>query len=444
MVVRWFFILILGFMSLATLYGEKRVYSIVSAVNVRKAPSLKAQVIDKLRHGTWVEKKGEPNSHWVEIETPTGEKGFVFSRLVTDRWIKIYKRERKVFLMRGGKVERQYSAALGFNPRDDKVRQGDGCTPEGRFFICQWEKHPAPKTRYGERSFRISYPNIEDARRALKDKLITKAQYHAILRAVHKGKMPPQNTVLGGSIKIHGGGVGEDWTLGCVAMRDNDIIDLYSKVPQKLILTDIYHSKTQHDRLNRLNILNRDTLKAMDKLKKKPCTYTSKATRIIPLKYPMGDLDPSQGVCTDVAIRTLRYLNIDLQALMYEDIFLHPSRYPSISTPNPNIDHRRTRNLKILLDHHALKLTHDPPRKKPKEWLPGDIVLMDTGISNGTIYDHIGIVSSQRQNGIPLVLNLWTVGSKLEDMDLLQGDYPKIVGHYRLKHLFYYNTIDQW
>lgn len=89
-----------------------------------------------------------------------------------------------------------------------------------------------------------------------------------------------------------------------------------------------------------------------------------------------------------------------------------------------------------------MKKINEPPVKRPEEWLAGDIVLMDTGINNGTIYDHIGIVSQEKNGqGVPLVINLWTVGCELNEMDLLNGDYPKIVGHYRLLHPYYYGAI---
>ncbi len=34
---------------------------------------------------------------------------------------------------------------------------------------------------------------------------------------------PPQTTGLGGLVKLHGHGGGEDWTWGCIATEDNEI-----------------------------------------------------------------------------------------------------------------------------------------------------------------------------------------------------------------------------
>ena len=48
--------------------------------------------------------------------------------------------------------------------------------------------------------------------------------------------MPPQETPLGGDIYIHGGGTGKDWTLGCVALEDEDIRALYAVVKEGTVV----------------------------------------------------------------------------------------------------------------------------------------------------------------------------------------------------------------
>lgn len=440
----WIFVLMVTLFAACPLLSETgktgRVYAVVPQVNVRKLPSLKAEIIGRLRHGRWASVV-ETKTDWFKIKLANGDTGYVAKKLVSDTWIKVLKGERRLLLMKGDSQLKSYPVGLGFDPNGDKVKLGDGSTPEGRFFICEVRRKPQPPETYGPVSLRISYPNIEDARRGLKDKLIDKSQYLAIVRAIHKGNMPPQNTKLGSSIKIHGGTPGSsgDWTLGCIAMDDDHIKELFLLIPGRLTLVDVYKNRRQEREYNGNGFVNKKIIASARALMKKGCKYTGKATGIIPLSYPMGDLDPSMGVCTDVVIRALRGVNIDLQALLYEDILLNPGRYPRIGSPNPNIDHRRTRNLKHYFDSHAMILTVKPPAEVPNQWKSGDIVLMDTGISNGTIYDHIGIVSANKSaRGVPWVINLWTVGWTLNEMELLNGDYPKIVGHYRLHHPFYY------
>jgi lipoprotein-anchoring transpeptidase ErfK/SrfK len=96
----------------------------------------------------------------------------------------------------------------------------------------------------------LNYPNIADAKRALKHELINRKQYRAILLAQIEGRMPPQNTPLGGAIGIHGIGVETkykieihqfvDWTKGCIAMRNNEVDTLRRYITQgtKVVITD--------------------------------------------------------------------------------------------------------------------------------------------------------------------------------------------------------------
>ena len=53
----------------------------------------------------------------------------------------------------------------------------------------------------------------------------------AILAAIQKGEMPPQKTALGGEIYIHGGGIERDWTWGCVALKNEEIEELFAAIP---------------------------------------------------------------------------------------------------------------------------------------------------------------------------------------------------------------------
>jgi len=48
----------------------------------------------------------------------------------------------------------------------------------------------------------------------------------------------------------------------------------------------------------------------------------------VKLDYPGGDVPGDRGVCTDVVIRALRKVNIDLQVLVHDDIRKAPAAYP--------------------------------------------------------------------------------------------------------------------
>ncbi|HEX8285603.1 MAG TPA: L,D-transpeptidase [Pyrinomonadaceae bacterium] len=138
----------------------------------------------------------------------------------------VEKGARRLRLYAGGEVVRVRRVALGFEPSGDKVKQGDGRTPEGDFLICM--KNDKSKFYL---SLGLTYPNEEDAARGLRDGLITKATAAGIVRAVRAGRCPAWNTALGGEIFIHGGGTASDWTFGCVALENAEIKELFDALP---------------------------------------------------------------------------------------------------------------------------------------------------------------------------------------------------------------------
>jgi len=139
--------------------------------------------------------------------------------------IVVLKSKRQLKLYSDGSLVRTYKVGLGLNPVDDKKRQGDRATPEGEFYIFTKNNKSAYYLSLG-----ISYPNVEDAERGLRDGLISRAQHDAIVQAIKRKTAPPQNTELGGDIYIHGNGAGSDWTWGCVALENESIRELYDAV----------------------------------------------------------------------------------------------------------------------------------------------------------------------------------------------------------------------
>jgi murein L,D-transpeptidase YafK len=139
--------------------------------------------------------------------------------------IVVYKSERKLELYSDDSLVRTYRVGLGFSPIADKVREGDGATPEGDFYIFVKNNKSAYYLSVG-----ISYPNLEDAERGLRDGLISRAQYNSIVDANRKKTGPPQYTKLGGLIYIHGNGAKSDWTWGCVALENSDMKELFDAV----------------------------------------------------------------------------------------------------------------------------------------------------------------------------------------------------------------------
>ena len=145
------------------------------------------------------------------------------------------------------------------------------------------------------------------------------------------------------------------------------------------------------------------------------------------ISYPNGDVPANIGVCTDVIIRSYRQLNVDLQALVHEDMLANFSEYPSkriwgLSRPDSNIDHRRVPNLQTFFTRHGVVL---PISQNGKSYRSGDIV---TWMLPGNL-PHIGIIVNQDvgDKEKPYVVHNIGSGPILEDMLF---DY-QITGHYR-------------
>ncbi|HEV8268022.1 MAG TPA: L,D-transpeptidase [Thermoanaerobaculia bacterium] len=140
--------------------------------------------------------------------------------------VEIEKARRELRLYDGETLVKTYRVALGLNPVPPKRRAGDRATPEGTYFICL--KNPASRFTL---SLAINYPNARDAERGLKEGLIGRAARDRIVAAERRRTVPPWNTALGGEIFIHGRGAGSDWTWGCVALDDDDVRELYARLP---------------------------------------------------------------------------------------------------------------------------------------------------------------------------------------------------------------------
>jgi uncharacterized protein YijF (DUF1287 family) len=141
------------------------------------------------------------------------------------------------------------------------------------------------------------------------------------------------------------------------------------------------------------------------------------------MSYPNGDIDLSKGVCTDVVIRAMRTIGIDLQKLVHEDMNAHFNDYPALwnlKKTDSNIDHRRVQNLDKFFSNKkkSLKVIADS-----KDYLPGDIVAWK--LSNGLV--HVGMVYCSKNDGIPMMVHNIGEGAKIENV-LFSW---KIIGHYR-------------
>ena len=141
------------------------------------------------------------------------------------------------------------------------------------------------------------------------------------------------------------------------------------------------------------------------------------------LKYPMGDIPLSKGVCTDVIVRAFRAVNIDLQARIYKDKKKFPKRYKGLyytDKLDPNIDHRRVKNIQAYLLSRGYRVNDT--------FKPGDIVVWKLK-GKKKMLDHIGICSDKNnRHGEPLIVH--NINSGVKEEDVLRR--YKIVDHFRV------------
>lgn len=119
-------------------------------------------------------------------------------------------------------------ASIGMGGAGQKTGRGDRITPIGLYKIG-WTNERSQFHRF----FGLNYPSVADANYAIIHKHISLNQYRAIIAAHDEGRVPPQNTPLGGNVGIHGlrrkdQKVHEtmNWTFGCIALTNKQIDSL--------------------------------------------------------------------------------------------------------------------------------------------------------------------------------------------------------------------------
>ena len=153
-----------------------------------------------------------------ELERIRAAKGWVSNTLSDSRRngnvaIIVDKEEHRLHIFDGGKKLKTYKVDLGFNAAYQKMFAGDGATPEGTYRVTE-VKH---SSRY-YKALLLNYPNDDDKRRFAANK--------------RNGRIS-KRAGIGKLIEIHGhGGQNKNWTDGCVALADNDMLELmkYARV----------------------------------------------------------------------------------------------------------------------------------------------------------------------------------------------------------------------
>ena len=141
--------------------------------------------------------------------------------------------KHKGYLYYDGKLSKEYDVEFGRNWIGDKHYAGDKATPEGMYKVIK--KKPNGDSGY-HKALLINYPNEED---------------YATFNNRKRQGMISKNSHIGGLIEIHGdGGKGDDWTSGCIALRNSDIDELFSRVSVGTPVTIVGSMKSLSELLN--------------------------------------------------------------------------------------------------------------------------------------------------------------------------------------------------
>ncbi len=135
----------------------------------------------------------------------------------------VRKQSRTLTVFQGTKPVKKYPVVLGHNPRNDKLMQGDKCTPEGVYRVVT--KYPHPKWH---RFILLNYP--------------TRENWLKFAQAKKRGQIPSE-AQIGGDIGIHGTDdelknlLRENWTEGCIALSNRDVEEIYRLIrPGSLVV----------------------------------------------------------------------------------------------------------------------------------------------------------------------------------------------------------------
>jgi|SRR5690554_5622789 len=122
-------------------------------------------------------------------------------------------------------VERFAPISLGRAGAQIMRTEGGNVTPKGEFRVNRFNWESQWHIFVG-----LDYPTPAHARMALEEGLYTERDYTDYFTYYRRHGYPPQQTVLGGFIGIHGLGVADPevhasyhWTQGCVAVTDGQI-----------------------------------------------------------------------------------------------------------------------------------------------------------------------------------------------------------------------------
>jgi murein L,D-transpeptidase YafK len=136
----------------------------------------------------------------------------------------IDKSDYRLYVRFNEQILKEYPVVFGKNTNDDKLRQGDNCTPEGNFHMISKYPH-----KEWSKFIWINYPNSDSWKKHNS--------------AIDQGRIP-KDAAIGGEVGIHGVPEGMDflidkkynWTLGCISLKNKDVDELYPFITKNTLI----------------------------------------------------------------------------------------------------------------------------------------------------------------------------------------------------------------
>lgn len=386
--------------------GVQTAYVLKPTINLRNQPRAESDKVASLTQNTSLYIL-DSQEGWTNVLTHTGLKGWVRNDLKSDTIIRIHKNEHTLVVTT---TDGQILSV--------RLTPGKRGLTNGRYFLLA-----------GKGGFSLSWPNRRDLQHALLAGKMTYPIYKkAILAGPDKAATNQLSICQTGSKQP-----------SCTAFLDKkDYTQLAAIIPHGARI-EVYENEAQDNELNGQDSMSARILAGGLKQLKYPAVGLRPNAKLPGLSYPNGDIQPDFAAPADIITRAVRFAGADLQPLVHEDILLHSKRYAELDLGSDHAaSHRNLPVLQTFFAHNSLGLSTDCAND-PYSFMAGDIVFIATDTTMPDTPTAAGIVTDTfDSHGLPLILTIGGMGQHTGKKDLLSHEYWKVIGHFRMLHLFDY------
>ncbi len=382
------------------------VYVLKPRVNLRSAPKSSSSIAGNLTQNQSLIQL-ENSQGWSKIVLVTGQTGWVRDDLISNTTIKILTKERRLLVVR--KAETLITTPITIGPKEINTGRYFGVLRDG--------------------IIKLNWPNRNDLRQQLQSGKIAYTNYQRALLSRPQADGTEELSLCSENAK----------NKNCAVLATSNDMKRIAKLTPQGARVEIYASSNMEAEMNGPDAMPHKIHKGALKQLKFPAAGVAHDGRMPYLRYPGGDIQPDFASSSDIVIRSVREAGLDLQAAIYEDMLLNPSRYSNLDLgKNEYGAHRMVPILHAYLSHNSVSLPTDV-QEAPYSFEPGDLVTLSTGLTGKNIPDKIGIVGDQyNPAGLPEIITVWDVGQYTREMDILSKENLEVTGHFRFTHLFDY------